>query len=126
MRARRFGGTGVGGTIVMACALLLGSGVALAHARLLAADPAPNAVGPSPAHLRLRFSEPIARSLSRLLLRAADGTTVALVTVQVAEDNVLESRPESPLRPGAYAISWVVIASDDGHRTSGTVRFTVR
>lgn len=32
---------------------------------------------------------------------------------------------KQPLKSGAYTIGWHAVASDDGHRTAGSVKFRV-
>jgi methionine-rich copper-binding protein CopC len=33
---------------------------------------------------------------------------------------------QAPLKPGAYKVEWHAVASDDGHKTTGVLPFTVK
>src|SRR5215213_4018338 len=63
--------------VATAALLLLKTHEAQAHARLVAATPAPgSALGRAPEELRLRFSEPVDARFSRADLVAGDGTAI--------------------------------------------------
>jgi len=34
--------------------------------------------------------------------------------------------PTNVLTPGAYTVTWTAVASDDGHKSSGTFVFSVK
>ena len=42
------------------------------------------------------------------------------------ENKGLMVMPKEPLKPGDYKLDWHAVASDDGHRTAGTLNFTVK
>lgn len=106
--------------------LMLVASTVQAHARLVAADPAANATVPPPKVIWLRFSEQIARKFSGFKLVAADGKAVVLTPLDIKEGKLLAAAPPAPLAPGPYTLSWTAVANDDGHRTSGAFKFTVK
>jgi methionine-rich copper-binding protein CopC len=109
-----------------ATSMLLASGVADAHAKVVTTTPAANAAVASPTLIQVRFSEAIESKLSSLKLAAADGTAIVVMSMTDARDPAtLSIMPTSPLKPGTYTASWSVV-SDDGHKTHGTFSFTVR
>jgi len=113
-------------TACLGLMVLAAAGVAQAHARLVSSLPgAGTTVGP-PALLRLQFSESLAGKFSSLRLTAADGRPVTLVIRDVGDPKALAAAPANPLTPGLYQVSWVAVADDDGHKTSGSFRFSVK
>jgi copper transport protein len=95
---------------------------AFAHAMLVAAEPADGAVLPSPpAHLTLRFNEPV----GPLVLRLVDpsGGSTALIGAVTRDATLLVPVPPG-LNEGTYVFSWRVV-SQDGHPVGGTVVFTI-
>jgi methionine-rich copper-binding protein CopC len=108
-----------------ATSMLLASGLAGAHAKLVTTTPAANASVAPPSLIQVRFSEAIETKLSSLKLAAADGSAVTVMSMNEAKDPAaLSIMPNSPLKPGAYVATWSVV-SDDGHKTQGTFSFTV-
>lgn len=109
----------------IAAALALTPVTAQAHARLVSASPAANAVVAAPRVLTLTFSERIAPAFSTFDVVNAAGSTVAVRT-QVGQDGkTLTGTLARPLPAGAYVVNWR-IASSDGHRMTGSYGFTVR
>jgi len=111
--------------VVLALCAGLAAGPAFAHAKLVAAEPAANATVSTPASVRLRFSEPLAKRFSSFTLADSHGRRIGLMAAQ-ADARTLAATLASSLAPGAYTVSWTAVASDDGHRTTGRYRFTVR
>jgi methionine-rich copper-binding protein CopC len=108
-----------------AASMLLASGLASAHAKLVKTAPAANASVAPPSLVQVRFSEAIETKLSSLKLAAADGSAVTVMSMNEAKDPAaLSIMPNTPLKPGAYTATWSVV-SDDGHKTQGTFSFTV-
>jgi copper resistance protein C len=99
---------------------------ALAHAKLVSADPAPNATVASPRVVHLQFSEALAPRFSSFKLAATDGKPVPMRATQNQDAKVLEGMPNAALAPGVYTVSWTAVATDDGHKTTGSYRFTVK
>lgn len=111
------------GAALALCAALA-AGPAFAHAKLVAAEPAANATVTTPASIRLRFSEPLAKKFSSFRLEDSHGRRIGLMALE-ADARTLAAKLASTLAPGAYTVSWTAVASDDGHRTTGRYRFTV-
>jgi methionine-rich copper-binding protein CopC len=102
--------------------------IAWAHAALLESTPRDGeVVATSPPAAVLRFSSRIEKGLTRAILTGADGRTTALaVEPDRAEDPPDRvSIPLPSLAPGAYRLSYRVLAAD-GHSTPGQIRFTVQ
>ena len=99
---------------------------AQAHARLAGADPAPHSTVSAPARIRLRFSEDLAKKFCSITLAGVNASPVALVPVDERDARILVVAPAAALAAGQYYLSWVAVASDDGHKTTGTFSFTVK
>jgi methionine-rich copper-binding protein CopC len=111
--------------IAATVAAISASGPAWAHARLVSASPARDAVGSSPAAIRLTFSERLVAAFSSFEVINAAGVALP-VRVVVSEDGLtLTGAPSRRLAAGVYSVNWA-IASTDGHRMTGSYRFTVR
>ena len=93
------------------------------HAYLDAASPADGSSGPSPAEIRLRFTEDIEPEFSTLVLKNAAGARVPTGKPRQPAANSL-AVDVGPLAPGSYTAEWRVL-SVDTHITDGVVRFTV-
>lgn len=107
--------------------LLVLAGGADAHARLLAANPAPNATAASPARVALRFSERLMPAFSKAELAMADrpGTKLAGVAAVAPDGRTLVFTPKARLRSGRYSIAWQVVSMDT-HRVAGSYAFAVK
>lgn len=98
-----------------------------AHAKLVSADPPANGVAKAaPQNLDLLFSEEISGKLSGAVVKGADGKPIPVTTMTEKDGKGLMVMMKAPLNPGAYSVDWHAVASDDGHRTSGTYSFTVQ
>ena len=104
----------------------LGAAPAWVHAMLTTASPASGATVAPPATIELDFSEKLAPAFSGFTLTRA-GAPVALQKITAGKQNSsLSAAPGTPLAAGKYDVVWHAVASDDGHRTTGTHSFTVR
>ena len=101
---------------------------ALAHAKLVGATPAANSVAAAPVGaINLAFNEALAGKLSGATITDQAGATApASATPDPKSRKSLIVTPRQPLAAGAYKVAWHVVASDDGHRTTGTFSFTVK
>ncbi len=100
---------------------VLWSAPALAHAGLVASQPADGAVlEEAPQRLELRFNEPVAPLVLRLV--SSDGSSVELDRYRLDGTTLVIEAP--PIGRGSHALSWRV-ASEDGHPVGGTVLFSV-
>jgi hypothetical protein len=106
--------------------LLLGVSAAQAHARLVSAEPAAQSTGAAPAKIQLHFSEELAKKFSTFKLADASGAIVPLTPADGADAKSLAASPANALTPGLYTVSWSAVASDDGHKSSGTFVFSVK
>ena len=112
-----------------ALALSLAFGLAAeasAHAKLVKSDPPANGQPSDKKNLELTFSEEISGKLSGAVLTDAKGAKVATTSMADQGNKGLMVMAKEPLKPGEYKLAWHAVASDDGHRTSGTVAFSVK
>jgi len=105
---------------------LVAASPADAHAKLVSANPPVDGVAQAPPqNLDLLFSEKISEKLSGAILKDAAGGTVPATSMAERGGKGLMLMMNHPLKAGAYSVDWHAVASDDGHRTQGTYRFTV-
>lgn len=110
--------------------LLLCGGPALAHARLLQADPASGErLSKLPEQVRLQFNEPIEAEFTPVKVFDPNGDRVDQddACVDPEDARVLVSdlgEPPEGSRTGVYKVEWRV-TSDDGHPVNDTYGFTV-
>lgn len=110
--------------LLLACLLTLSTG-AQAHALLKMQEPQANAVIKTPAEIRLAFSEPIEPDFSSIKVLDESGKRVALITMKTLPESTLAMHAGLPaLAAGHYTVVWAVLARD-GHRSTGTYRFSV-
>lgn len=110
----------------LGAATLLWGSQAMAHAKLLSSDPSPNAIVATPKSIHLQFSEEIAKKFSNFKLTDTDGNAVNVVAAATSDAKALDAAPAAALAPGVYTVSWTAVATDDGHKTSGSFSFTVK
>lgn len=112
--------------IVTAITLALSATNASAHAHLETSTPTANAAVASPATITLRFTEPLEARFSGFEVADARGRAVRVSTrLDEANHAILVGTPVVRLPPGAYRVSWHIVAHD-GHRMRGTFNFTVQ
>ncbi len=118
--------------IAQACVAIgaaLATSLAMAHPKLLSANPADKSVGPPPAQIALHFSEKLVAQFSdaTLVMTAASGSTtnVAAKVATGSDGRTLTVSPTQPLAPGAYRVDWHVVAADT-HRVAGNLTFEVK
>lgn len=102
--------------------------LALAHPKLLSANPADKSTGPAPAQIALHFSEKLVAQFcdATLVMTAASApTTVAAKIATSSDGRTLTVSPTQPLAPGAYRVDWHVVAADT-HRVAGNLTFQVK
>lgn len=98
---------------------------AQAHARLVAAVPAPNTMAAAPNVIQLQFSAELAKKFSTFKVTDTKGNVVATNVIDSKDPRVLQAIPAT-LAPGIYTVSWTAVSTDDGHKSSGRYSFTVR
>jgi len=95
---------------------------ALAHAALVASEPAAGSVLPAgPDQVELVFSEPVAPLVFRLL--QPDGSAAELTDARADGARLVLPLPPS-LPQGTQVVSWRVV-SEDGHPIGGTLVFSI-
>ena len=116
-------------TAAAALALALAFGLAAeasAHAKLVRSDPPANGEAKDNKNLELTFSEEISGKLSGVAVKDAAGKPVAATTMVDQKGKGLMVMMKDPLKAGAYTLEWHAVASDDGHRTNGTLAFNAK
>jgi copper resistance protein C len=102
------------------------SNSAEAHARLIASTPAASSVSAAPSLITLRFNEPIESKFSQVEIKGPNGAKQrAAANVSAQDRKVLTATLTTPLTPGAYTLSWRIVATDS-HVMKGAYKFTVR
>lgn len=110
----------------IAMLLSLPASMAFAHAKLSSSTPAADSAGRSPTAIELHFNEGVELKMSSVKLLAADGSAVAVMSMNDTKDRTMLSiMPNSPLNAGRYTVKWSAV-TDDGHKTQGTFSFTVQ
>lgn len=110
--------------LVMVLALQAGS--AFAHAGLEGAVPADGATVTAPDALVLTFTEAVSASMSGVVVKAADGSKVAIGDATLSDDKATLTIPlTAKPAAGVYTVEWHAL-SDDGHKTHGKFTFTVQ
>jgi copper resistance protein C len=113
---------------ISAAALLLSLGFAaraFAHANLVSATPAANSMAmPPPIELRLKFSESIEITFTKVRVTGPDKGTIETGALKLdPNDNTVVIVPlMSPLSKGKYTVDWQAL-SLDGHKTKGNYSF---
>jgi methionine-rich copper-binding protein CopC len=110
----------------VAATLVLATSQANAHAELKSTTPKADSTVSSPPLIQVHFNEAIEVKLSSLKLIAGDGTAVPIMGMNDAKDpSTLSIMPNAALKPGVYTAAWSIV-SDDGHKETGTFKFTVK
>jgi copper transport protein len=100
---------------------------AFAHADLQQEEPAAGAAVPAPpSALRLRFSEPLDGSATRVEVFDESGNRVDRDDLEIGPPNDrLLTVSLDGLAEGVYTVRWWSLSQSDGHRWQGTYRFGV-
>lgn len=114
------------GFAILACALMLGAGVASAHSGLKRAEPAANSsLKRAPAEIKLQFTEQLEPAYSSVTVEDKDGERVDNGDARVDPVNASLLRVSlKQLAPGTYTVIWRVL-SVDTHVTEGRYTFKV-
>jgi methionine-rich copper-binding protein CopC len=105
---------------------LLVAGQASAHAALVKSNPAANATVAAPKTISLTFNEPLTPAFSGFDMAMSDGMKMKVKTKVSKDKKTITGVPTGPLMAGAYKVNWHAAAADDGHKTTGTLTFTVK
>lgn len=112
--------------LVLACWLVPGADV-LAHAILVRAEPAKDAViGQPPEEVRLVFNDAVGREYLALAVIDADGKRVDKHDARLDFNDHSRLRASvEPLAPGRYTVRYRVLSAD-GHVVSGKYSFQLQ
>lgn len=115
-------------SFLLAIAWLAPVNSAAAHAFLEQASPrVGSAVETSPSELRLRFSEAVEPTFSRITLATKDGAAIVIgkAALDPNDERTLVAAVPGTLAPGVYRVNWRVV-SRDTHTTTGDFLFEVK
>lgn len=113
-------------TIALAIAFTLSTSAASAHAHLKTAIPAAESTVAAPSQLVLYFSEDLALSFSGITVTGPGNAKVKVGAGTLSADGTTLNVPvEGALEAGGYTVVWHAL-SKDGHKASGSYRFTVK
>ena len=112
--------------IALGAAVLLSGTQALAHASLVTSDPAANATVAAPKTITLTFDEELTPAFSGFDVVMSDGMKMKFKTTVSKDQKTITGVASGPMMAGAYKLSWHAAAADDGHKTTGTLAFTVK
>lgn len=99
---------------------------AFAHVHLVSSNPADKASVSSPTEINLRFNGPLVSRASAVRITDARGGELPATVVPGAQSSEMVAKPEKPLAPGVYRVTWTAAGEDDGHKMSGNLSFTVK
>ena len=120
-------------SLLAAAAALVVTAPALAHTKIVSANPAAGAAVASPAVIELKTSEKLMPKLSGATLTmtsmpgmANHGEMKMPVATSVAKDgSTIVLKPSKKLAAGSYRVDWYAV-SGDTHRVTGTHAFSVK
>jgi methionine-rich copper-binding protein CopC len=111
----------------MGAIALLSATQAAAHASLVKSDPAAGATVSAPKTITLTFDEELTPAFSGFDVTMAGSMKVAVKTkVSADHKTITGTLIGGHQMAGAYKIAWHAAAADDGHKSKGTVAFTVK
>lgn len=110
---------------IAAGTLVLAASQAAAHAKLISADPAPNATVAAPKVISLKFSEKLEPKFSGFEISTAAGVVVPVRTMIAKGGQVIDGALGRSLVSGGYTVTWHAVTAD-AHRINGVYSFTVR
>ena len=111
--------------LVVCAATLCTTGPALAHVHLDSSTPRNGSTISAPTEIMMRFSGPIISRASAIKLVDARGGEVSAAILPSGNSEIF-ARPGHPLAPGVYRLTWKAAGTNDGHRMSGKISFTVK
>lgn len=117
----------IGSCLVLASAIaLVPEEQAFAHAHLEASTPAANSTVTAPSELDLKFSEELNLKFTGVELAGPAASAVKLNEPVLMDGDKTLMVPISGLMPaGIYTVNWHAL-SEDGHKTQGSFKFTVK
>jgi copper transport protein len=119
-------GVGLRAGVLAVAALLVAAATAFGHAALLESTPSPGTrLEVFPREIKLQFTEPLNRGLSRATLVNAASAQRVPAAVE-AQDRQLLLRPQVELGTAPYRVDWHTVSTEDGHALEGSFGFGVR
>jgi methionine-rich copper-binding protein CopC len=112
--------------LALGAVALLSATQACAHASLVNSDPASNATVAAPKTVTLTFDEELTPAFSGFAVTMGDRMKMPFKTTVSKDHKTITGVPGGPMMAGAYKISWHAAAADDGHKSTGTLAFTVK
>lgn len=112
--------------LALSSAILGFAGQALAHVHLVSSTPGDKSTAASPTEITMRFNGPLVSRVSAIKLVDSRGGEIAATLQPSSNKTEIVAKPEQPLSPGIYRITWTAAGEDDGHRMSGNISFTVK
>ncbi|HCE08424.1 MAG TPA: copper resistance protein [Oxalobacteraceae bacterium] len=101
-------------------------GQAWAHAHPETQSPVAGAIVIAPQEVRITYDEALEAAFSSLIVSDARGKQVNSAKAEVDAATRKTMRVALPTLPaGEYQVKWVAVG-DDGHRTQGSYKFTVK
>jgi methionine-rich copper-binding protein CopC len=116
----------ISAALVLGAVALLSASQASAHASLVKSYPAANATVAAPKSINLTFNEELTPAFSGFDVAMGDGMKMTFKTIVSKDHKTITGVPSGALMAGAYRISWHAAAADDGHKSTGTLAFTVK
>ena len=110
----------------LAGAALLSVSQASAHASLVKSDPAANATIAAPKAISLTFDDELTPAFSGFDVTMGDRMKMKFNTTVSKDKKTITGVPAGALMAGTYKLSWHVAAAEDGHKSTGTLAFTVK
>jgi hypothetical protein len=111
---------------VVSALCLASIGQAWAHAHPESQSPVAGAVVSAPQEVRITYDDALEPAFSSLSVSDASGKQVNSAKSEVDASTHKTMRVALPVLPaGEYQVKWVAVA-DDGHRTQGSYKFTVK
>jgi methionine-rich copper-binding protein CopC len=113
-------------TALLTAGLLIAAPAAFAHAHPKVMFPTADSVGPSPAMVKITFSEALEPKFSSINVTDEAGKKCNTATSMPVEGDAMTLTLALPTLPaGGYVVHWVSVATD-GHRLEGSYKFTVK
>lgn len=111
---------------VVGVVALVGATQAGAHVKLVKSDPAAASIVSAPKSITLTFDEQVTPAFSRFDLVMGGSMKMPVKTTVSKDRKTITGVPTGAMMAGAYKLSWHAAAADDGHKSMGTLAFTVK
>ena len=112
--------------IALGAVALFAATQASAHASLVKSDPAANSTVAAPKTITLTFDEEVTPAFSGFDVMMGGSMKMPVKTTVSQDHKTITGVFSGPTMAGAYKIAWHAAAADDGHKSTGTLAFTVK